>query len=352
MRSIVFRSMALLILLSVVPVPSAAAAVPNCNVPNPPKICEDGAGDDRGDPSGYLDQVGGGAGELHIQGWAADPDRRSPISVNIHVDDVFVRSVVADLPRPDVAEKFPIFGESHGFDVTVPATKGERRVCIHAINVGQGANRFLGCKSHKVPGAPDSPTDLVLGSDDSYVAVAWHDMAVDEDGYALERSQAEEGPWTRVKTFGAIEPTPQGLPQRGAYVDQEVSPSNRYCYRVTAYNVHGEGARIACITTAKPPVAAPTDLTVGATTSDSVSLRWTENATDEDTVIFLVDMTKEKTGRVLRTVSLGMHPATGEMAYTATRLRPRTAYCFKVAAQKSGHSDADSNKVCAETRPR
>ncbi len=53
----------------------------------------------------------------------------------------------ADQSRPDVAAVFPGYGDRRGFRFLVNAPKGQHTVCAVAINVGQGANNTLGCRT-------------------------------------------------------------------------------------------------------------------------------------------------------------------------------------------------------------
>ena len=107
----------------------------------------------RGLPIGSLGSVKPLTGAVRLSGWAIDPDQIGSIPVHIYVDDASV-GVMADVPRPDVATKFPLYAAApHGFAVTVGASPGRHQVCAYAINVaGTGYNRQLGCKWVDVPG--------------------------------------------------------------------------------------------------------------------------------------------------------------------------------------------------------
>lgn len=90
---------------------------------------------------------------LTVSGWIIDPETSSPLTVRVAVDGVET-SVVADVDRPDVAAAFPGYGSRHGFAVTIPATGGAHAVCVRATNVGEGADRLLGCRWMTVRNAP------------------------------------------------------------------------------------------------------------------------------------------------------------------------------------------------------
>jgi hypothetical protein len=55
---------------------------------------------------------------------------------------------VADGSRPDVAAAYPGYGELHGFNaMSVPVQAGANLVCAYGINIGQGYNQSLGCRT-------------------------------------------------------------------------------------------------------------------------------------------------------------------------------------------------------------
>jgi hypothetical protein len=126
-----------------------AVALPECDVPDPPPICEGGPPPKpKGVPIGALDEVTSTANGLRIRGWAADPDDpKALIEVRISVDVAGPRSVLADVERPDVGAAHPGFGSKHGFDLTLGlGTRRHTSVCAEAVNIGQGpARKGLGC---------------------------------------------------------------------------------------------------------------------------------------------------------------------------------------------------------------
>lgn len=104
------------------------------------------------DPFGQLDSVTVTGSTIAVHGWATDPDTSSPIAVHVYVDKTGY-AVTAGLPRADVAALYPLYGASHGYATTVPATSGTHTVCAYAINVlkGAGNNPLLGCRLVTVP---------------------------------------------------------------------------------------------------------------------------------------------------------------------------------------------------------
>ena len=351
--SILVLSLGIAVALTVL-LPPQSQAAPNCKVPNPPPACNEGEDPPPSRnhlPIGYLDTLSAVQDGIRVQGWAIDRDVAQAIDVHIYLDGSFAKAVTAGLSRPDVAAAFPNYGDNHGFDTVVAASKGLHTVCVYGINLAEGdANPRLGCNSFTMPGPPSAATDIQFYSEHSTISVSWYDRADDEAGYLVERSEAEDGSWTTVKQVAAIEAVknrPQQH-QRAAIIDSQLQPDTRYCYRVSAENNYGKKSIVACTMTALLPTSAPTELIISPG-KDSAELTWIDNATDEDNFAVLVDTSKQKNGAIFRQIEVGLHQGTGSVSYTVTGLFPKTAYCFRIVAQKAGHSDADSSSSCATT---
>lgn len=97
-------------------------------------------------PIGNLDAAQGGDGRFRVRGWALDKDTTESITVHVFVDGRSVRSVLADLSRPDVGRVHGV-GDAHGFDATLPAVAGVHEVCIFGIDSSRGPNPRLACSS-------------------------------------------------------------------------------------------------------------------------------------------------------------------------------------------------------------
>ena len=107
-----------------------------------------------GTPFGAINTLTGTSGEIHVTGWAIDPDTTAPIRVHIYQDGVQKASVLADDPRPDVGASYPGSGSNHGFDVRFKATPGAHEVCAYGISVGAGGNPKMACRSVTVASSP------------------------------------------------------------------------------------------------------------------------------------------------------------------------------------------------------
>ncbi len=92
-----------------------------------------------GAPVGSFDWVLRAPGGVRVLGWALDPDRADPVEIHVYVDDVYAGQGIANQSRPDVGQRYPAYGNNYGFDITVPAPIGTRRVTLDAINQGPGA---------------------------------------------------------------------------------------------------------------------------------------------------------------------------------------------------------------------
>lgn len=90
---------------------------------------------------------------LTVSGWIIDPDSPASLTVRVAVDGVET-SVAADIDRPDVGAAFPGSGSRHGYSVTIPASAGPHAVCVRATNIGEGADRLLGCRWMTIQNAP------------------------------------------------------------------------------------------------------------------------------------------------------------------------------------------------------
>ncbi len=105
-----------------------------------------------GAPFGSLDGAKTSAGSVRLTGWAIDPDIAGPADVHVYADGQWRAQAVADVDRPDVGAAFPLYGDDHGFDVTVPLSSGPHRVCVYAINkAGNDTNPLLACRDVVVP---------------------------------------------------------------------------------------------------------------------------------------------------------------------------------------------------------
>lgn len=134
-----------------------------------------------GSPTGVVESVTFQPNGLTVRGWAIDPDTVASIPIHVYVDGVGRANVLAGDPRPDVAERYPGFGEAHGFDGAVTGVApGRHSVCAFAIeSAGTGTNRLLDCRIVTVPdGSPFGVIDDVRVGAGSVSVRGW---ALDPD---------------------------------------------------------------------------------------------------------------------------------------------------------------------------
>ena len=103
------------------------------------------------DPIGEVDAITPVAGGVEVTGWAADPSLGSePSYVKVTVDGDQA-TMLASLVRPGLAERHPALGDKHGFDFVVVASAGSHKVCVIAVDDGDGKNTELKCETVTVP---------------------------------------------------------------------------------------------------------------------------------------------------------------------------------------------------------
>ena len=99
-------------------------------------------------PIGSLDLVVTQGGTVRVAGWAIDPDTAEPITVQVFIDGQGpVAGGTADRSRTDVAAAYPLYGDRHGYDLTMGPTPGPHALCVVAIDSTTSAPAQLGCRS-------------------------------------------------------------------------------------------------------------------------------------------------------------------------------------------------------------
>lgn len=102
-------------------------------------------------PFGALDVAFAAYGFNRIEGWAIDPETRAPIDVTVFIYNYGSRTwtverIRADRKRLDV-DAVHRAGVDHGYIYQKPRSgPGVQLACVVGMNVGSGANSFLGCR--------------------------------------------------------------------------------------------------------------------------------------------------------------------------------------------------------------
>jgi hypothetical protein len=98
-------------------------------------------------PDGHVDSLYLRNGNiLHVDGWALDRESIAPLAVVVSVDGRGF-GTTADWSRPDLLATYPGYDPRKGFVWEASLSRGSHRVCVTAVNVWQGVNSDLGCRS-------------------------------------------------------------------------------------------------------------------------------------------------------------------------------------------------------------
>jgi hypothetical protein len=122
------------------------------------------------------------------------------------------------------------------------------------------------------PAPPSAPSNAdARPASSTAVDLNWADNSGTEDGFLVERSASAAGPWETAATTGA---------NATSYTDQGRASEEPACYRVVAFNAHGNSgpSNVDCTT----PPAAPGPVVVTEPYPQWVALNWNDNSAIED----------------------------------------------------------------------
>ncbi len=191
---------------------------------------------------------------------------------------------------------------------------------------------FSNTSCAKTPGPPPaaSNTDARPASS-SAVVVTWGDNSLTEDGFRVERSLDGGASWAAVATTAA---NVTSLQDGGRSSEQPV------CYRVVAFNAHGDSGPSNADCTAPP--AGPTSLTAATAAGTGVNLTWADNSGAEDGY----EVQRSEDGVTFGTIA--NLAANAASYHDAGATSSTTTYWYRVRAKKdSGFSDP-SNVASAQ----
>jgi hypothetical protein len=85
---------------------------------------------------------------FRVEGWAIDPDTANPTEVAVYVDGV-LRANHQSASYSGGSAAYPEYGPDHSYNVGIlgPFSVGNHSVCVTALNIGNGANTSLGCRT-------------------------------------------------------------------------------------------------------------------------------------------------------------------------------------------------------------
>ncbi|MCX7023097.1 MAG: fibronectin type III domain-containing protein [Spirochaetes bacterium] len=206
-----------------------------------------------------------------------------------------------------------------------------------------GESQYSNVASVRTPFFLPAPTSLgVTGSTRTSVQLSWIDNRSGyEQGFKVEKATSASGPFTDAATVGLA----------GAnsfqYSVSNLNPGTTCWFRVCAYlgNDKSGYTNIVSATTEGVPIPAPpSNLQVGAITTDSVQLSWTHDAASTRYFIILQSNQQDSGFRSIDQVDASVKSC------AARNLVPGTTYWFKVTAKNSENQvSADSNTVRATT---
>jgi hypothetical protein len=163
-------------------------------------------------PVGSFDSVTATPGTLTVRGWAFDPDTASAASdVMITVGGTRTGTVHTDVTRSDVNRVHRVTG-THGFATALATTKtGTQSVCAVAVNVGNGSDKQLACRTATIPAALPASAPSTAPTTQPTTAPAPSRPTTPDSGAGSDQQDGGAMPaaasgWTR--TFGEDFTTP------------------------------------------------------------------------------------------------------------------------------------------------
>jgi len=179
-------------------------------------------------------------------------------------------------------------------------------------------------------GPPAAPSNVNATPPSSIrVDVTWTDNSLTETGFQLDSSANSAGPWVSVKRLGA---------NVTSYSESRATEV-QVCYRVIAFNAHGESAPSNVDCTAPP--ARPTNLAAAAAVdAQSIDLTWVDNSQVED------GYEVQRAGADFL-FSVIAHVPVNASGYRDASVNPDTRYWYQVRALKDGGGSHFSDPVDA-----
>ena len=150
-------------------------------------------------PKGALEYAVRNAGKLKVSGWAFDGDApKTSLTVTVKIDSTS-HSVVANLARADIAKKYPLAGQYHGYSAAYTLPEGSHRVCVTAHNIGYGSNVTFPCKTAVLNFTPTAAITSLTATSTGAKVRGWAtdpdttdpiSVAISADGRAVKTVQA------------------------------------------------------------------------------------------------------------------------------------------------------------------
>jgi len=194
---------------------------------------------------------------------------------------------------------------------------------VYAFNTG-GSSAAVSGSAITLPNVPSAPSTLTFSSiTNNSIRLNWTDNSNNEDGFEIFRSTSSSGPYASVGTTGSGAET---------FNNTGLSEDSEYFYRVYAFNSGGSSLSYASGSSTTLPLApdAPTGLTFGTISTNSIELNWTDNSDNEDGF------------EIFRSIySWGLFASVGTTgsnvtSFNSTGLNSNTTYYYRVYAFNTG----------------
>ncbi len=210
------------------------------------------------------------------------------------------------------------------------------RVCaIGAAGVSGYSNTASAMTSGVGPAAPSN----LVGSPASATRVdlSWKDNSGNETGFRIEKSLAENGPFTYLASVGAGVST---------YADLYVTASKTYYYRVCAYNTvaNSDYSNTVTVSTITPAPITPSSLVATPLSTSEIKLAWFDGAVGE--MGMKIERSASASGPFVEVANVGANTS----EWTNSGLVAGTTYYYRVCAYNSGGNSPYSNTASAMTK--
>jgi fibronectin type 3 domain-containing protein len=179
-------------------------------------------------------------------------------------------------------------------------------------------------------GSPPAPSNINAWADNSTTArMQWIDRSATEDGFRVQRSAASTGPWEVIAAIAA---------NTTAHVDAGRTSDQQACYRVVAFNAHGESepSNTDCVTL----VSAPTNLSA-STATRGIDLAWIDNSAVEDGF----EIERSTDGQSFQ--HLAQLPSNSTRYSDSGGIGTGTTYSYRLRAFRYGDGFSDHSSVAS-----
>jgi hypothetical protein len=216
---------------------------------------------------------------------------------------------------------------------------------VRAYNTGGNSGYSTTATATTLVPPPAAPTNLTATPvSTSQINLGWTDNANNEDGFRIERCAGTScSNFVQIGTAGVNATT---------YVDNTgLTAGTTYRYRVLAYNTGGVSAYAGPTngTTLPTPPSAPSGLSVTNRSNNSITLGWTDNATNEDGFRIERCMGVNCGNEPANFAQIAQVATPNASAYNNNGLPRATTYGYRVLAYNAGGVSTYSNIVYGTT---